>query len=92
MFPGSVPANAQLKNFDYFNLARDENQIDEIPSSDIISISNGNLISTLPSWGPSFKIKFSIKVNSFDNGLGPNNPYSDVLHFTSTEKTCCSFA
>jgi len=58
---------------------------------DQIIISDGNQISTIPSWGPSFKIQFSIKVNSFDNGLGPNNPYSDVLHFTSTEKTCCSF-
>lgn len=55
------------------------------------SISDGNLLSTIPLWGPSFRIKFSISVNSFDNGLGPYNPWSDVLHFTSTEKTCCDF-
>jgi len=56
-----------------------------------ISIIDGKQLSTIPSWGPSFKVKFSINVNSFDNGLGPAKPYSDVLHFTSTDQTCCNF-
>ena len=29
-----------------------------------------------------------MKVTDFDNG-GLHHPYSDVLHFTATDKTCC---
>ena len=33
-------------------------------------------------------MEFELKVNDFDNG-GLDHPYSDVLHFTATDKTCC---
>ena len=55
--------------------------------SDIVP-TNGNQLGTIASWGPDFTIKFELKVSNFDNG-GLDHPYSDVLHFTATDKTCC---
>ena len=49
---------------------------------------NGNLLGTIASWGPDYTVKFELKVSNFDNG-GLDHPYSDVLHFTATDKTCC---
>ena len=39
-----------------------------------------NLIATIPSWGPSYKIKFEVKFLSFENG------FADYLRFTTTSQ------
>ena len=49
---------------------------------------NGKQLGSIPEWGPEFSVKFEINVSDFDNG-GLDHPYSDVLHFTATDKTCC---
>ena len=49
---------------------------------------NGNQLGSIPEWGPEFSVKFEINVSDFDNG-SLDQPYSDVLHFTATGKTCC---
>ena len=54
-----------------------------------MAIVNGKQLGTIPEWGPEFSVKFDINVSDFDNG-GLDNPHSDVLHFTATDKTCCS--
>merc|ERR1711915_196597 len=48
-----------------------------------------NLLATIPKWGPSFYVKFDLKVSSFKSKAG--HPYSAVLHFTSTNNVCCGF-
>ena len=61
----------------------------ENEDSYITAVKNDQFIDTIDSWGPDFNIKFQLNVADFDNG-GLGHPYSDVLHFTATEKTCCS--
>ena len=53
-----------------------------------ISIMNDNQLGSISEWGPDFTVKFEILVKDFDNG-GLDHPWSDVLHFTATDKTCC---
>ena len=53
-----------------------------------IKVENNNLIGSIPSWGPSFKISFELKILSFANchPLGMAN----YLTFTSTDSDCCN--
>ena len=44
-----------------------------------------NLIATISSWGPSFKIKFEVKYLSFDNP-GTSDGFADCLRFTTTSQ------
>ena len=53
-----------------------------------VTIVNGKQLGSITEWGPEFSVKFEINVSDFDNG-GLDHPYSDVLHFTATDKTCC---
>ena len=53
-----------------------------------MTIVNDQQLESIPEWGPDFSVNFEIKVSDFDNG-GLDHPYSDVLHFTATDKTCC---
>ena len=48
-----------------------------------------NLLTTLPTWGPTFKVSLDIFINSFD---GPNlgeGVWAEVLGFTNTTNNCC---
>ena len=56
----------------------------------MVSIKNDKQLGSgpLPLWGPDYTIKLEININSFGD---PEivDEYSDVLHFTATDKTCC---
>ena len=48
-----------------------------------------NLLNTLPTWGPAFKVSLDIFINSFD---GPNlgeGVWAEVMRFTNTTINCC---
>ena len=47
------------------------------PFLDGFSVSPGNLITTLPTWGPEFKLSFELYFNSFNSRPG----YAQILHF-----------
>ena len=53
-----------------------------------IKVEKNNLIGSIPSWGPSFKISFELKVLSFANC----NPMgmANYLTFTATDSDCCN--
>ena len=53
-----------------------------------IKVEKNNLIGSIPSWGPSFKISFELKVLSFANcyPMGMAN----YLTFTATDSDCCN--
>ena len=52
-----------------------------------IKVENNNLIGIIPSWGPTFKISFELKVLSF----ATCNPMAmaNYLTFTATGNDCC---
>ena len=44
------------------------------------------MILKIPEWGPNYKIKFELNIESFANG---GNMWGNVFHFTATGKGCC---
>ena len=52
-------------------------------------IGQGNLLATLPTWGPTFCLTFDLYINSFD-GSSLNHGYAELLRLTSTDGDCCS--
>merc|ERR1719348_270621 len=48
-----------------------------------------NLLYTVRTLGPSFRIKFDLQVSSFKTDK--ISPYSAVLHFTATNNVCCGY-
>ena len=43
-----------------------------------------NLLNTLPTWGPAFKVSLDIFINSFDGLNLKHGVYAEVLRFTNT--------
>ena len=54
---------------------------------DEIKIKESNLIGIVPSWGPTFKINFELKILSFAN-CNPDK-MANYLTFTSSDNDCC---
>ena len=48
------------------------------------------MLSTLPSWGPTFRVSFDLYINSFDKGNLDGFAWAEILRFTSTSTSCCS--
>ena len=55
-----------------------------------IQISQGNLITTLPTWGPSYRITFELYINSFDGANLKNGKLAELLRLTTTDGNCCA--
>ena len=53
-------------------------------------ISQGNLITTLPTWGPSYRITFELYINSFDGANLKNGRLAELLRLTTTDGNCCA--
>ena len=51
---------------------------------------HSNLVGTIPTWGPAFKIKFSLYINSFDGPNLKNGKVAELLRFTSGDGNCCA--
>ena len=48
-----------------------------------------NLVTSLPTWGPAFKVSLDIFINSFDGQNLQHGVYAEVLRFTNTTNDCC---
>ena len=53
-------------------------------------ISRNNLVSTIPTWGPSFRISMDLYINSFDGANLKNGKLAELLRFTNTNSNCCA--
>ena len=53
-------------------------------------ISRNNLVSTIPTWGPSFRISMDLYINSFDRPNLKNGKLAELLRFTNTNSNCCA--
>ena len=67
-------------------------QPDDIPSISQIFIQDqgkqireDKLIGKFPKWGPTFEIKFEVKLNSFPN----SGPLMEIIKFTTGKGDCC---
>jgi len=84
----SNPANAELQFF-YACQLKDTRLAPKCTKSGDgeIKVENNNLIGIIPSWGPTFKISFELKVLSFSTC----NPMemANYLTFTATDLNCC---
>ena len=45
---------------------------------------------TIPTWGPAFKVEFSLYINSFDGPNLKNGKVAELLRFTSEDGNCCA--
>ena len=45
---------------------------------------------TIPTWGPAFKVEFSLYINSFDGPNLKNGMLAELLRFTSGDGNCCA--
>ena len=53
-------------------------------------VSQDNLLATLPSWGPAFRVSLDLYIHSFDedNFMGDAG-WAELLRFTTTDGQCC---
>ena len=51
---------------------------------------HSNLVGTMPTWGPAFKVEFSLYINSFDGPNLKNGMLAELLRFTSRDSNCCA--
>ena len=52
-------------------------------------IGQGNLLATLPTWGPTFRLTLDLYIHSFA-GSGLNNGFAELVRLTSTDNNCCA--
>ena len=52
-------------------------------------IGQSNLLATIPTWGPTFRLTFDLYIYSFD-GSSLKDGYAELLRLTTTEADCCS--
>ena len=52
-------------------------------------IGQDNLLATLPTWGPTFRLTLDLYIHSFD-GRSLNYGFAELLRLTSTESECCA--
>ena len=53
-----------------------------------ISLVRNNLLATLPTWGPTYKVSFDCFINSYKEE-NPKGSWAEILRFTSTTNDCC---
>ena len=59
-------------------------------SSDGAPAVHSNLVGTIPTWGPAFKVEFALFINSFDGPNLKNRKFAELLRFTSRDGNCCA--
>ena len=62
----------------------------EFLSADGAPAVHSNLVGTIPTWGPAFKVEFSLYINSFDGPNLKNGMLAELLRFTSRDSNCCA--
>ena len=53
-------------------------------------IGQENLVDTLPTWGPSYRIFIELYINSFTVSNMAKGKWAEILRFTSTDNNCCN--
>ena len=61
-----------------------------IISADGAPVDHSNLVGTISTWGPAFKVEFSLYINSFDGPNLKNGKVAELLRFTSGDGNCCA--
>ena len=56
---------------------------------DEITVSRNNLLETLATWGPSYKISMDLYINSFDGPNLKNGKLAELIRLTTTNGNCC---
>ena len=72
----TVKISLSLKLSSYFHL-------------DEITVSRNNLLETLATWGPSYKISMDLYINSFDGPNLKNGKLAELIRLTTTNGNCC---
>ena len=52
-------------------------------------IREDNRLARLPTWGPSFRVSFSLLITSFDGDNLFKGKWAELLRFTNTDNNCC---
>ena len=52
-------------------------------------IREDNRLAVLPTWGPSFRVSFSLLITSFDGDNLFKGKWAELLRFTNTDNNCC---
>jgi len=90
------PADAEIRHFSACQLDGGEREGEECTTGsnfltwkmdDEIRVGDGKLIGIVPSWGPTLKINFELKILSFAN-CNPKK-MANYLTFTATDIDCC---
>ena len=55
-----------------------------------VPVTEDNLLATLPSWGPTYRVTLSLYINSFDGDNLLRGKWAELLRFTSTDNNCCA--
>ena len=55
-----------------------------------VPVTQDNLLATLPSWGPTYRVTLSLYINSFDGDNLLRGKWAELLRFTSTDNNCCA--
>ena len=50
---------------------------------------HSNLVGTIPTWGPAFRLKFILYINSFDAPNLKNGKFAELIRFSSRDGNCC---
>ena len=53
-------------------------------------IGQENLVDTLSTWGPSYRIFIELYINSFTVANMAKGKWAEILRFTSTDNNCCN--
>ena len=51
---------------------------------------HSNLVGTIPTWGPAFRVEFALYINSFDGPSLKNGKFAELIRFTSRDGNCCA--
>ena len=64
--------------------------MNSIMSTDGAPAVHSNLVGTIPTWGPAFKVEFALYINSFDGVNLKNGKFAELIRFTSRDGNCCA--
>ena len=82
-----LPSDLQVKTKDRSYKYYPKDTIDPMAAY----TTSGNRISTISTWGPSFRVSLDLKVHSFTPPNMDRGAWAELLRVTSTDKDCCSF-
>ena len=52
-------------------------------------VAGGQLLATLPTWGPEYSLAFNLVIHSYDGPGLKQGRWAELLRFTTTQRDCC---